>query len=426
MHALFHLLLALGEKLAVLASMAFLLAALRPFQTLVLRQASWARTAAIIGIFSVISIWGSHMGLQVMGLQANNRAVGILVAGLLGGPLVGPLVGLVGGGYFALLRSPQPELAPFLMLASVLDGGLAGLWGARRRASQMSPLLALGVALGVQLVHLAVVAGALLVFAPALLRPPAAYQGLVSELVVNSGAVALFVAIVRTSLRLREAELALSRAEAARSQARLQALQAQIRPHFLFNALTTISYLVRTDPAQARLLLQHLASLYRHLLVPLDRPSTLGAELEHVERYLVIERARFGERLRFSLAVPDELRELPLPGLLLQPLVENAIKHGLSPRPEGGQVTLQARLQGKRLVLEVSDDGQGYQGQPHGTGLANVDERVRMLGDGGGQLELHARPGGGTVARLWIPVAGAPARPAAGAAVPPPPGAEHV
>lgn len=410
-----YLLLFFGllEKVAVIVAAAFVLATARPFQTLVLRQASWLRQVVIFAIFALVSVWGSHLGFEVLGVPINNRAVGILVAGLLGGPVVGLGVGLVGGAYFAFLIAPDSSLAPYLLLASALDGLLSGLLGRRWRASRMRIGRALGVALTVQLAHLAAV-GLLLLprDSAAVLVPQRTHLALLAELLQNSLAVALFVSIVRTSLKLRETEVALSRQEAATSRARLQALQAQIRPHFLFNTLNTIAALIRSDPPRARSLVGKLADLYRHLLRPIERPVPLRVELEQVQRYLEIEHARFGERLAVEVDVPADLWSCPVPPLVLQPLVENAIKHGLAPLPQGGTVRVQARSEGGRLLLSVHDDGVGYAGQPHGTGLSNVAERLSLLpGEPPATLELGVHASGqGTSAVLCLPLV-APAEP---------------
>ncbi len=403
-----YLLLFFGllEKVAVIVVVAFVLATARPFQSLVLRQATWLRQVAVVVIFALVSVWGSHLGFEVLGVPVNNRAVGILVAGLLGGPAVGLAVGLVGGAYFAFLIAPDSSLAPYLLLASALDGLLSGLLGRRLRASRMRVRQALGAALAVQLAHLAVV-GLLLLprDSAALLVPQRTHLALLAELLQNALGVALFVGIVRTSLQLRETEVALSRQAAATTRARLQALQAQIRPHFLFNTLNTIAALIRSDPKRARSLVSKLANLYRQLLRPIERPVPLGDELAQVQAYLEIEHARFGERLRVAVDVPTELRSCRVPPLVLQPLVENAIKHGLASLPEGGTVLVEARQQGPELLLRVSDDGVGYDDQPFGTGLSNVAERLALLpGERRATLTLGAREQGrGTSAEIRLP-----------------------
>jgi two-component system, LytTR family, sensor histidine kinase LytS len=194
------------------------------------------------------------------------------------------------------------------------------------------------------------------------------------------------------------------------AQAEVRALHAQINPHFLFNALTTISALCRREPDRARDLLVMLSQYLRSSIRAAEGMVTLGQELEFVEAYLAIEKARYGERLHSDVDVPQELLELPVPIMALQPLVENSVRHGLMPRAAGGSVRVSARLDAADLILRVEDDGVGI-GQAardgssgNGVALKNVSERLRHLYGSGGLLSLTAAPGGGTVAQVRLPV----------------------
>ncbi|MEJ7617390.1 MAG: histidine kinase [Pyrinomonadaceae bacterium] len=142
---------------------------------------------------------------------------------------------------------------------------------------------------------------------------------------------------------LREQEIA-----KLATEAQLRALRAQINPHFLFNALTTIGYLIQTSPPRALETLLRLTDLLRRVLRAGEEWTTLGEELKLVESYLDIERARFEERLRVRIDVPRELQELLVPSLIVQPLVENAIKHGITPLKAGGEIHIAARLAERR------------------------------------------------------------------------------
>lgn len=194
------------------------------------------------------------------------------------------------------------------------------------------------------------------------------------------------------------------------AQAEIRALHAQINPHFLFNALNTISALIRRDPEQARDLLVLLSQYLRSSIRAAEGMVTLGQELEFVEAYLAIEKARYGERLASEVDVPQELLELPVPIMALQPLVENSVRHGLMPKAGGGTVRVSARLEAADLVLRVEDDGVGIaraarEGKSgHGVALKNVSERLRHLYGSDGLLSLAEAPGGGTVAQLRLPV----------------------
>ena len=206
-------------------------------------------------------------------------------------------------------------------------------------------------------------------------------------------------------VRLREARL---REQAALAE--LAALQARINPHFFFNTLNTISSLVEEDPRRAGDIVETLAELFRYTFRAAEsRPVRLEEELEFVRRYLTIEQARFGDRLRVVREVAPAVLRLQVPGLLLQPLVENAVGHGVAPLRRGGTVRIAARLDGEDLVVEVADDGRGL---PAGTdpvrpghGLDNVRQRLQTLYGERGRLTLAAGPGGsGTLAVIRIPV----------------------
>jgi two-component system LytT family sensor kinase len=228
---------------------------------------------------------------------------------------------------------------------------------------------------------------------------------------------ALRVTHERCEQNLREQEI-----HKLATEAQLRALRAQVNPHFLFNALTTIGYLVQTAPDVALETLMKLTSLLRAVLRTDGEFVTLRQELELIVSYLDIERARFEERLRTTLDVPEELLSLRVPSLLVQPLVENAIKHGITPSRFGGEVTIRARLEnsstplnkiGNVLSIIVSDTGLGgneiewARGRRSGVGLTNIEERLRSYGGSSASLRVSSTPGTGTVVELRIPL-GAP------------------
>jgi two-component system LytT family sensor kinase len=205
-------------------------------------------------------------------------------------------------------------------------------------------------------------------------------------------------------------------------EARLDALQRQINPHFLFNTLNSIASLVRFRPEQARELIVKLASILRVLLQDRDDLMPLRDELEFADDYLDIELARFGaEKLRIVKDIPPETLEVLVPSMLLQPLIENSIKHGLEPRIEGGTVTLRSRLQQNKLVITVEDDGIGMSPESTsashqsgrrsgllqagtGIGMRNVRERMKVLCGPDAGFEILSRPGRGTRVVLTIPL----------------------
>jgi two-component system LytT family sensor kinase len=208
--------------------------------------------------------------------------------------------------------------------------------------------------------------------------------------------------LVRTA---REKDRRRLRLEAQLADARLQALRSQLQPHFLFNALNTISVLMHEDVEQAdRILLQLSALLRRSLDGSGAHEVTLGEEIGFLENYLAIEQARFGERLHYRVTIPDEALEARVPNLILQPLVENALRHGLATRAGPGHVEITADRHGDALRLRVVDDGRGLPAAPiERVGLANTRARLRLLYADRQRFELRDSEGGGVVAEIELP-----------------------
>lgn len=195
------------------------------------------------------------------------------------------------------------------------------------------------------------------------------------------------------------------------TEAQLRALRAQINPHFLFNALTTIGYLINAAPERAFETLMKLTQLLRAILKANSEFSTLGEEMKLIESYLEIERARFEERLRIKIEVPTDLENLRVPSLILQPLVENAVKHGVSKSKTGGEVSIRATLKTENgaqfLELTVGDTGAGFDetAPARGIGLSNVENRLKTHFGASAKLSLAKQTeGAGAVARLVFPV----------------------
>jgi len=198
------------------------------------------------------------------------------------------------------------------------------------------------------------------------------------------------------------------------TEAELRALRSQINPHFLFNALTTIGYLIQTSPTRALDTLLRLTSLLRGVLRSEGELTTLGREIELVESYLEIERARFEQRLQVRIDVPAALRGVRVPPLVVQPLVENAVKHGIAPERHGGEVVVTARVDtaGPEPVLAVvvRDSGAGAseqqlrRGRDQGVGLKNIEQRLRCQYGDAAALTIRSTPGLGTTVEVRLPV----------------------
>jgi two-component system LytT family sensor kinase len=191
--------------------------------------------------------------------------------------------------------------------------------------------------------------------------------------------------------------------------ARVEALASQINPHFLFNTLTSISSLIRSKPETARTVIVKLSGLLRRLLRSRDHFVTLREELESIDEYLDIEVIRFGPQLKVDKHISPDTLDTIVPSMILQPLVENSIKHGFSRKVGGGRITLRSFRQNGHAVIEVEDDGSGMTEEQlntaltDGIGLSNVNERLGVIYGAGYQLKLSSVQGLGTVIRLEIP-----------------------
>lgn len=219
------------------------------------------------------------------------------------------------------------------------------------------------------------------------------------------GAIA-FLLSERIEMEVEQRKLIKSESERREVEANLKLLQAQIEPHFLFNTLANVSSLIDSDPALARQLLERLNDWLRvALLRARSDQSTLGDELDMLENHLQILKIRFGERLRWKILTNETARRCAFPPMLLQPLVENAVRHGIEPKIGGGEIVIAARIEDGRLCCEVSDDGVGLQQMDGGgAGLNNVRERLASLSGGKGHLALSDKEHGGTVVTLEMPL----------------------
>jgi len=201
-------------------------------------------------------------------------------------------------------------------------------------------------------------------------------------------------------------------------EARLDALQRQINPHFLFNTLNSITSLVRSQPELAREMIVKLANILRVLLKDREAFLPLSEELRFTDDYLDIEVVRFGDKLKVVKEIADNTLDIVVPGMLLQPLIENSIKHGLEPRISGGTVTIRSRItEERRLMVEVEDDGVGMAPERtdvtlvsglvrpgNGIGVRNVRERMQVLYGDLATVEINSRPGRGTKVTLLMPI----------------------
>jgi LytS/YehU family sensor histidine kinase len=402
------LILRLLEKASVLVSVVLVLLMIRPAQVWLQetgREASPRRRIFLAVILSVVAIWGIFLGMSISGQRFNVRMLGIMVAGFLGGRKVGSFVGLVAGLVYGWQVGFPNGLYP--AAASVLVGALAGWWSRKFGTGVRSIIV--GATL-VQLLYHFGIGSVMMVVDPELAMLEASNTTLhFAKILVNVVGTVAFLGVLNVA-----GELESLREEARVSQeqvhtARLEALQYQIQPHFLFNILNTLAYLIRTNPARARELTLDLSDFLRYTLARDREVTTLNDELGQIRRYVELERARFGDGLVFTTTgAVDAVKRVRVPPLILQPLVENAIRHA----SQNDRVNVEVRLteQEGGLLVQVLDDGPGIQPRKteetraSGLGLRNVRERLARFYEGSPELTLENRPEGGAIASFTIPL----------------------
>ena len=216
----------------------------------------------------------------------------------------------------------------------------------------------------------------------------------------------LFLLSERIECEVKQRQFVESESEKREIEAHLKLLQAQIEPHFLFNTLANVSSLIDGNPELAKALLERLDDWLRVALVRTrGQSTTLGDEIDMLENYLEIMKIRFGDRLRWHIAASVEASASAFPPMLLQPLVENAVRHGIEPKVGGGQIGIFAQIDNGTLRIKVSDNGMGLapDAESAGVGLSNVRARLETLYGGAGKLTLRGNDDGGVTATLTLP-----------------------
>ena len=348
------LIIELWEKIGLVATAALVSVLVPPLRNrlLGLGQTRDRWVALTFGV--LLSMWGAKMGFDWLGHHLNLSAIGIMIAAILGGPRIGALAGLFGGIYY--VTRVHPDAGAFACAASIIDGAAIG-WIARNEIEHFTGWRALPTVAAVQLMSLSVVATGMLQNPNADLAE--AWPAMLGQLCGNAAGVALFINVARVILGREQNAVALVEARAAADALSLQELRSRLEPHFLFNALNALRAIIRKDPDQAREMVSNLADLYRYLLHhPEDAP--LRSEVAHAQAYLSIEQTRLGpKKLTVSTQIDEDVRELQVPALLLQPLVENAVKHGVVAKRGEGAVGIAARREGDELRIEVWDKAEG-------------------------------------------------------------------
>ncbi len=399
------LLIEIAEKFGLVATAALVCVLVPPLRNRLLGVGGKPRDGLAVFLLGfLLTMWGAKMGESWMGVLVNVHGIGILISAVLGGTRVGFFTGVL-GGLFLTFRV-DPTLGWVGVAASTIDGTLAG-WLAEKKPIAFQGVRTFATASALQIVRFGFVAIVLAIVDP--VGAGVWVGGWPAHLVQLAGIAAgatFFVVVARIVLAREEGAVALVEARAAADHLALEALRRRLEPHFLFNALNTLRATIRHDPHKARELVSDLSDLYRYLLNhPEDAP--VHSEVDHACAYLAIERARLGEgRLRVETDIAPETRDRRVPALLLQPLVENAVKHGVGAHAGEGVVRVIARRDGGTLRLEVEDESQGeHVGTIEaGSGIALQTLRERLAKRFGDRASLQLEPTElGMCARVTLP-----------------------
>jgi sensor histidine kinase YesM len=211
--------------------------------------------------------------------------------------------------------------------------------------------------------------------------------------------------IAESQARIQEEKIKRLTSEKKAAEANLKLLQAQIEPHFLFNTLSNVLSLLDTDPKKGKsMLVDFIQYLRASLLKIREQKATLGQEMEMIQAYLNIFKVRMGDRLHYKIDLPEKLKTNTFPPMLIQPLVENAIKHGLEPKVDGGKIFISGEAKDGILRLEVVDTGEGFKGAKNfGMGLSNIRERLQSIYGKSGHLILEENQPHGLKATIEVP-----------------------
>jgi two-component system LytT family sensor kinase len=418
-------------KLAVTAGVASVLARSNHFKAMLMRENRTLGQRLKLGLWFSI-IYGSSVAARMLSRNYQAADLGLegsLLAGILGGYVTGLFSGILISLPAVLLHTAatglrEPLTMPLLAGVGLLGGVLRDLAPDPEEIWRFSPFVDLNLVRFFRetrnyqrtAFHLLAIAGILSaeflrqvlglghVF---FLQPQHRAEPWTTLALYASTLLAVTIPLKIWNNTRNEKKLE----EQARLlvEARLAALTSQINPHFLFNTLNSVSSLIRTDPNQARVMVVKLSKVLRRLLRQHETFNALRDELSFIEDYLAIEVVRFGDKLRFQKDVAEDTLDMQVPSMLLQPLVENCIKHGLSSKVEGGTIRIRTERHGDRLRLLVEDDGVGIPETElatlldRGIGVSNVNERLKVLFGNQYRMWIESQPGNGTRIEIEVP-----------------------
>jgi two-component system LytT family sensor kinase len=412
-------------KLAVMAALATMLVRYRRFRhILIFERRDWPDRLTFVLALGLPLALGVTVRLLLNYKAADLTLEGAFLAGLVAGPYAGAIVGvmigippLANGEFIALpfavgcgfagggLRELCPKEAIWHFSPFVVTRLPGRVWQMLRTRQIDWQLALLMAPIGLELIRQAIG----LRWSPNQQRLFFLDADPIWTITVILLATVLAVATPIKIWNNARIEHRLEEQEKLLLAAKIEALSNQINPHFLFNTLTSISSLIRTQPDTARMLITKLSGLLRRLMRSTDHFVTLREELASIDEYLDIEVVRFGPQLRVEKQIAPETLDVIVPSMLLQPLVENSIKHGLSRKVGGGRITIKTAIKNGRTLIDVVDDGLGMseerleQAFGGGIGLSNVNERLRTIYGASCTLKLTSEPGRGTAVSVEIP-----------------------
>ena len=425
---LIHLLIKLGVAAAVSSSLVRSL----EFKSLLFREERTLRQKIYLvlwfGLPIMVGVWIRTVQKNFLGGDLNFETT--ILLGMVGGRLTGSLGGVL-MGFPALLHQEWATL-PFLLLCGFISGQFRTMALDKDDIWSFTPFIDQSIFRLIrrnlprprlfdwQIIFFTTVIGLRFVQTELFgyLHPGAIFalespdNWWVESAIYAASMMAIGIELkifnsVRIQIKLEEQERLLL-------HARMEALQNQINPHFLFNTLNSISSLVRFDPDMAREMIFKLATILRRLLSSGEAFVPLREEFEFIDNYLDIEVVRFGrDKLRVVKEFDPASLDVVVPSMLLQPLVENSIKHGLGPKVEGGSIFLRSRVNDSRLIIEVEDDGVGMGGAQleesiswagMGIGMANISERLQVLYGDTARMTIDSHEGKGTLIRIRLPL----------------------
>jgi two-component system LytT family sensor kinase len=422
------LLTTLIVKLAIMAVLATMLARFRQFRHILIFERRGLSDRLIFSAAIGLPLTAGVTARLLLNYNAADLTLeGAFLAGLIAGPYAGATVGfmvatpaVVAGEFIALpfavgcgfagggLREACPKEVIWRFTPFVFVDLRKHIWQMVRRLEPNWQLVLLVAPIALELLRQALG----MRFGQEHLFYLGSLSPWMTALVVLSTVLAVATPIkiwnsARIEHRLQEQEKLLL-------AAKIEALKSQINPHFLFNTLASISSLIRSQPETARTLIIKLSGLLRRLIRSHQHFVTLREELESIDEYLAIEVVRFGPQLQVRKEISPDTIDIIVPSMILQPLVENSIKHGLSRKIGPGSIVIRSWREKGRGIIEVEDDGMGFlmerldEPMASGIGLANVRERLRVIYGAAYQLTLTSQPGAGTRARIEIPELVAP------------------